>query len=246
MYFMFRNRGGTPNINPGGNKGNGGRGGYRAPHYSHYWNGRFIIIRYDMTFVKISIIISLLVLIIAACALVFGYKLPFEDPIGELKNNFLTAQLITLIASIGLVILAVYFTKSSKEHLIRYLRIIALLSFISIIVFFGVKINLDNEYNETTFASFYDEDESEDTYSQTLSFGLSGLKISTPKQVYVDQNMDAYTYFTIKNILYMVLQLVITILIFYFSIRLTNIENKKDKLSKDDKILFDDVQNVKY
>lgn len=58
--------------------------------------------------------------------------------------------------------------------------------------------------------------------------------------------MDAYTYFTIKTILYMVLQLVITILIFYFSIRLTNIENKKDKLSKDDKILFDDVQNVKY
>ena len=58
--------------------------------------------------------------------------------------------------------------------------------------------------------------------------------------------MDAYTNFTIKTILYMVLQLVITILIFYFSIRLTNIENKKDKLSKDDKILFDDVQNVKY
>ena len=151
-----------------------------------------------------------------------------------------------MIASIGLVILAVYFTKSSKEHLIRYLRIITLLSFISIIVFFGVKINLDNEYNETTFASFYDEDESKDTYSQTLSFGLSGLKISTPKQAYIDQNMDAYTYFTIKTILYMVLQLVITILIFYFSIRLTNIENKKDKLSKDDKILFDDVQNVKY
>lgn len=248
---MFRNRGEAPNINPGGNKGNGGHGrhgGYNAPHYSHYWNGRFFIINYDKSFIRGSIIATALVLIIALCALVFGNELPFKDPIASIKTNFLTAQLIAIISTIALVILAVYFTKSSKENLIRNLRIIALLSFISILVFLGIKVNLDSKYNEETFASYYDEYEAEEQEinSKQITFVLSGLKMSTPKQAYIDKSAEAYTRFTLKTVLYVILQFAIIILIFYFSIRLKNIENKKAQISKDDKVLFDDVQNVKY
>ena len=43
---MFRNRGEVPNINVGKGIDLGENEGYSAPHYSHYWNGRFIIIKY--------------------------------------------------------------------------------------------------------------------------------------------------------------------------------------------------------
>ena len=46
--------------------------------------------------------------------------------------------------------------------------------------------------------------------------------------------------------LYIFLQFLLVILILYFSFRIAHIEEKKAKLEKDDKVLFDDVQNVKF
>lgn len=243
---MFRNRGPIPDLNPKGNAD--GYKGFRAPHYRNYWNGRFIILRVDKSFVIISMTCAFIIFIIAFFALVFGFQLPFEDPIATVKENFLTAQFTAVALTIAIPILAVIFVKSSKEHLIMILRIISVLSFVSILVFLGIKANLDNKYNESKFESFYnqykDEDEKED--SKKVVVGLSGIKLTTSKQNYIDKSKEAYTNFTIKTVLYMVLQLILIAIIFYFSIRLTNIENKKEKLEKDDKVLFDDVQNVKY
>lgn len=243
---MFRNRGKTPNINTG--SGNNGPKGYSAPHYSHYWNGRFVIIRYDRSFVAISLIATAIILITAFCAYLFGYEVPFEDPITSVKSNFLTAQLVAIITTIALVILAVCFTKKSKGTLIRYLRIISVVSLLAIIVFWGVKYYLDTQYNEETFTTFYNEYEAEnnDENSKRLTYGLSSINISSPEQAYIKESTNAYTNFTIKVMLYIFLQFLLVILILYFSFRLAHIEEKKAKLEKDDKVLFDDVQNVKF
>ena len=83
---MFRNRGKLPNINNGGNNGN--NGGYNAPHYSHYWNGRFIVIRYDKTFIAIELIATFLILLVIFAVYLFAYPVTFEDQIAELKQTF--------------------------------------------------------------------------------------------------------------------------------------------------------------
>ena len=244
---MFRNRGEVPNINIGqeDNKSSG----YSAPHYSNYWNGRFIIVNYDKSFVAISLITTFIILVTGFCAYLFAYKLPFEDPIANVKNNFLTAQLIFLLVPIILTILAVFLTKSNKENLIKYLRIIAILSLISILILWGVKFNLDNKYNnENVFASYYDEYEGKnnDEDSKRITIGLSGINVSSPKQAYITKNKDAYTNFTIKTIIYIFLQFLAVIFILYFSFRIEHIEEKKGKLKKEDEVLFDEKQNVKF
>ena len=243
---MFRNRGITPNINAG--NGDNGPKGYSAPHYSNYWNGRFVIIHYDRSFVAISLIATAIILITAFCAYLFGYEVPFEDPIASVKSNFLTVQLVAIIATIALVSLAVFLTKSSKENLIKYLRIIAIVSLLSIIVFWGIKYYLDTQYNEDTFTTFYNEYEAEnnDENSKRLTYGLSSINISSPEQAYIKESTNAYTNFTIKVMLYILLQFLLVILILYFLFFLAHIEERKAKLKKDDKVLFDDVQNVKF
>ena len=244
---MFRNRGETPDINIG--QENDESSGYSAPHYSRYWNGRYFIVNYDKSFVAISLIMTFIILVTGFCAFLFAYKLTFEDPIANVKSNFLAAQLIFLLTHIILTILAVFLTKSNKENLIKYLRIISILSLISILILWGVKFNLDNKYNsENVFASYYDkyEGNNNDEDSKRITIGLSGINVSSPKQAYITKSQDAYTNFTIKTMIYIFLQFLTVIFILYFSFRIEHIEERKDKLKKENEVLFDTEQNVKF
>ena len=240
---MFRNRGKLPNINNDPNTG----GGYRVPHYRHYWNGNFIIIQYDLKFIAIEVIVSFIIILTVIAVYLSSYQTSFEDPIAEVKQNFLNAQSISIIAVLVVSGLVTFLTRSSKENLIRNLRIIALIYTLSIVVFLGVKIHLDNKYNnETTFGEFYEQYETQaNDNSKSLKFGLfSGISISDPKEAYINESMSAYTNFSTKVIIYMVIQFIIVAILFYLSSRLSRIEEKKQRLSKDDKILFDEEQNI--
>ena len=61
---MFRNRGSVPNINNIAPKN-----GYKAPHYSHYWNGNMIVVNYDKDYLLIEFISTLI--IIFYCSTIF-------------------------------------------------------------------------------------------------------------------------------------------------------------------------------
>lgn len=244
---MFRNRGGMPSINTDNNAEN--EGGYSAPHYSNYWNGRFFIIKYDKTCVAIEVIAVLLILLIVAITYIFTYKTWFEDPISTIKNNYLTAQLVSIIASLVLIGLATGLTKSSKENLIRNLKIIAIICSIVIIIFLVIKINMDKKYNQNTFGEFYESYEkikNNSKDSNKVKVGLTEIKILDSKGAYIEESTKAYTVFTIKTVLYMIIHVAIVVLTIYLSYRLATIEVKKQKLAKDDSVLYDDEQNVKY
>lgn len=244
---MFRNRGKLPNINNGGNNGN--NGGYNAPHYSHYWNGRFIVIRYDKTFIAIELIATFLILLVIFAVYLFAYPVTFEDQIAELKQTFLTGQLISIIISLVAVGIVTFFTRSSKENLIKNLRVVAILSILMIIMFFGIKLYIDSQYNENTFGEFYEKYENDNSNSKklnTVSIGLSGIKISSFKNSYIEKNVESYTNFSIKTMLYMIIHIIVVIIIFYLSYRLAENKRKKEKLEQDDAILYDEEENVKF
>lgn len=241
---MFRNREKVPDISTNSDK----NGGYSAPHYSHYWNGRFIIIQYDKTFVAIELIAILIILLTVAAVYLFAYQVSFEDPIATIKNNFLTVQLI----SIGISLVAtglVTFLAKSKETLIRNLRIVAIVSILIIVVFLGIKLYINSQYNEDTFGEFYEKYEQPNSNEKNLnkiSFGLSGIKVSSLKEAYIDESVDAYTNFSVKTMFYMIIHILVVIVIFYLSYRLSSIERKKEKISKDDEILYDEEENIKF
>lgn len=240
---MFRNRGELPNINVGNNNSNNG---YSVPHY---WNGRFVVIQYDKTFVAIELISTLIILLIVFAVYLFAYQISFEDPIAKMKRTFLTAQLISIGISLVATMLVTFLTKSSKEKLIKNLRVVAITSILMIIVFLGIKLYVDNKYNEDTFGEFYEQyeqpnDSSKD--SNKISLSLSGIKLSSLKEAYIEESVNAYTNFSVKAMLYMIIHILVVIVIFYLSYRLSAIERKKERLAKDDAILYDDEENIKF
>lgn len=247
---MFRNRGSLPNVGRGGGGkgGHGKTGGFGAPHYHHYWNGRFVVIQYDKNFLMLELIITLLVLAIAFAAYLYSYNPNFNDQIADLKNNFLTFQLICIVASIALLILFTFISKS-KESLIRNLKFVAILSIVAIICQVGIKISLDSNYNKETFANMYDQYESQgaekDNKQQVVVGIFSGVQISSVKNTYIQNCLTAYTTFKIKTILYIGLYVLIVFFMFYLIHRIKTIEDKKDKLEKDDNVVYDDEENVK-
>ena len=240
---MFRNRGEVPNIDIG--KGNE-NGGYSAPHYSHYWNGRFIIIQYDKTFIAMELISAFLIILIAVAVYLFAYQITFYDPIAEIKETFLTFQLISIIATVILAGLITILSKQ-KETLIKGLRLVGIISLLIVCIHLGLKINLDSQYNEETFGEFYETyEEQGNTSSKRVTIGLSGIKYLDNKEAYIEESVNAYTNFKIKTILYIVIYFIAICMIFYLAHRLANREEKKEELYKDDAVLFDEEENIKF
>ena len=72
------------------------------------------------------------------------------------------------------------------------------------------------------------------------------MKLQTEQQAYIESSMNSYNIFSIKSVIYMVLYIFLAMLIFYLAHRLAVIEDKKDEVTKNDDVLFDDEENVKF
>ena len=191
-----------------------------------------------------------LIIIFLTCAIsyILIYKPKIYDPIEEVKNIYLGAQLITMLISGTLFILAKAFSKS-KESLIKHLKIIILLSFVVIVVLTGMNITMNNSYNkEEYFAKTYQEEMfyEKNPNKQYLNFGMQGVQLLGEKETYINQNMEAYKYFKIKTVVSFCLQILIVILNVKTLFKVIKQEEKADRLNKDDKILYDEEENVKY
>ncbi len=241
---MFRNRGQIPNIDTNGGKIEG----YRPLYRSHYWWRRYII-KYDKTFVIMEIVSALLIFLIVLAVYLFAYPISFDDPLATMKNNFLTAQLIAIIGSLVMMVAVTFFTKS-KEKLIRNLRIVGLFSLTILIVLVLAKLNMDATYNkEEKFEEFYEQYEAKDNETQNsnkMDLKLSGMKLLNRKEAYKEESKNAYTNFSVKVMLYITVQMAIIAITFFLSHRVSARERKKEKLTKDDAILFDEEENIKY
>ena len=243
---MFRNRGEVPNIDIGQDNGNGG---YGVPHYSHYWRRYgyygYYIIHYDKTFIAMELISAFLIILIAVAVYLFAYQITFYDPIAETKTTFLTFQLISILATVILAGLITILSKH-KETIIKGLKLVGIMSLLIVLIHLGSKIYLDSQYNEETFGEFYETYEQGNTGSKRLTIGLSGIQYLDDKEAYIEESVNAYTNFKVKTILYMVIYCITICIIFYLAHRLENMEDKKEELYKDDAVLFDEEENIKF
>ena len=243
---MFRNRGEVPNIDIGQDNGNGG---YGVPHYSHYWRRYgyygYYIIHYDKTFIAMELISAFLIILIAVAVYLFAYQITFYDPIAETKTTFLTFQLISILATVILAGLITILSKQ-KETIIKGLKLVGIISLLIVLIHLGSKIYLDSQYNEETFGEFYETYEQGDTSSKRVTVGLSGIQYLDDKEAYIEESVNAYTNFKVKTILYMAIYFITICIIFYLAYRLANLEDKKEELHKDDAVLFDEEENIKF
>lgn len=243
---MFRDRGELPNNIK--NENDGMKMHFRMPFYEFYRNYDYYYIQYDEKFIAMELIAEFLFIAIIVAVYLFGYQISFEDPIAHVKKHFLIAQVVAIVISLIATGIVTFFIKSSKERLIKNLKIVAILSILAILIFIGIKLNLNKRYNENTFAEFYEQCEQPniDGNSNRLSVGILGAKVTTYKQDYIEKSKNAYNNFSIKSMLYLTIYVFVVIFIFYLSYRVSTIERKKQRLSKDDAILYDDEENVKF
>ena len=244
--MAFMGRGDMPSINSniGGNENDNFDGGYRH-HYGWYYR-RMYYIPLDNTYVIMQMIVTFIILIIGVIAYLFTHKSSIIDPIENTKSMFMNTYLVVLLILLAVVAIANFFSKT-KESLIKKLIIILVVSIVTMVAFLGIKLNYASTYNENKFEQLYSEQGiKESSNSSKLDIGIDGLSIKTEKEYYIDECMEMYNIFKIKTYVMLGLHLLLNALLIYQILKVTNIQEKKDRLSKDDLILFDEEQNVRF
>lgn len=116
------------------------------------------------------------------------------------------------------------------------------------LVFLGIKLHLDTTYTKEQFEQLYTGQnigEDSDTKSK-INMSLTGMSIKSEKEYYVDQCMKLYNIFKIKTYATLGLHLLLNILLIFQMQKVIKIHNKKIRMNKDDLILFDEEQNIRY
>lgn len=209
--------------------------------------GHIVVLRYyDKNYIKIQFISFIVMSIILFAAFIFTYSFPYFDPISQTKEIFLKAQITTsLISAIGVFLITIL-TKSTKKKLITRLIILGTLTLIVMIILMGFKLYMNNKYNnESNFSNFYEQFEPKDE-NEKIKLSINEFKFISAKENYINKSMNAYTVFSIKTTLCFMVLIFIIVGTYYFANRLSNFESKKERLAKDDLILYDKEENIKF
>ena len=247
--MAFMGRGSTPsignnNIGGAGNNNFNGHGYHRGPYFYRRF---YYYIPLDNTYVIMQMIVTFIILIVGGITFLATYKSTIIDPIENIKKLFINTHLI--ITVIFLAITFIINLSSKKESdLMKRLALMATVSIITMLVFLGIKLNLDATYTESVFEQFYTEQNINGGTNEKskIDIGITGMSIKTEKEYYIDECVKLYNIFKIKSYGSLGLHLLLNILLIYQVLKVQKIQNKKEKLDKDDLILFDEEQNIKF
>ena len=227
-----------------------GRGGFRNNKRCYYGGGLFRIYTYiplDNTYVIFQMIVTIIIFITAGITFLSTYKPSIIDPIENTKKILINTYILITLALLVLTILANYFSKD-KNALIKRLIVILSLSVITILVFLGIKANMDLTYTKNKFEQIYNQEYSGQTSNSEskIVVSIGEIKIKSEKEYYIDECVKAYNIFSIRMYGIIGLNVLLIILLIYQIPKVSRIQEKRDKLSKDDEILFDEEENVKF
>ena len=230
--------------------GRGGFGGFGNDKRRYYGSGLFRIYTYiplDNTYVIFQMIVTIIIFVTAGITFLSTYKPSIIDPIENTKKILINTYILITLALLVLTILANYFSKD-KNALIKRLIVILSLSVITILVFLGIKANMDSTYTKNKFEQIYNQEYSGQTSNSEskIVVSIGEIKIKTEKEYYIDECVKAYNIFSIRMYGIIGLNVLLIILLIYQIPKVSRIQEKRDKLSKDDEILFDEEENVKF
>ena len=140
-------------------------------------------------------------------------------------------------------ILANFFSKD-KKILIKRLAIILIIALLLILSIGIGKIYLDKTYTRNKFEQFYLQ--SNWNEEGRIDFGSAGFSIKSAKDYYIDESIKAYNVFTIKTYAIITMDLLLIVLILFQMYKLLKRQERKSKIEKDDVIVYDEEENVKF
>ena len=234
-----------------------GLGGRLRPDDNNRHNGRmyyrggllrmYYYIPLDNTYVIFQMIAAIIIFAVAGITFLTTYKPSVVDPLENTKRIIMNTYIIIILTLVVITILGNYFSKD-KNVLIKRLIAILSISIITILVFFGIKANLDSTYTENKFEQIYIQENGENTSDTKSKFdiGLAGVQMKTEKEYYIDECVKAYNLFYIRTYGIVALNVLLIFLLIYQITKVSKIQEKRDRISKDDAILFDEEENIKF
>ena len=250
--MAFMGRGNFPSVensDTGDNDFN--ENGHRFHSGPYFYRRFYYYVPLDNTYVIMQIIVTFIILIVGVLAFIITYKSTIIDPIENIKKLFINIHLIIIAIFLGLTFIINYSSKD-KSTLLKRLFIFSIISIITMIIFFGIKLGLDATYTKEKFKMFYSEQNIEDESSkndilkQKIDIGITGVSLKTEKEYYVDECLKLYGIFKTKAYGTLALHLLLNILLIYQVLKVSKLQEKKEKMNKDDAILFDEEQNIKF
>ena len=191
---------------------------------------------------RINVFMAILFALILFIFIIFFYKPKYIDFLEDIKNTFTIGMIIILGIIIISIILAVIFIKG-KRTLNNLLKILLFSNIILLVVFFYTSYVLDKTYNnEEVFGEFYDtklQEKTDEEYVDVLQTLLKQeIHMKTAREVFINENMTQFTYFKIRVYLIFILYVITIISNSYLILKLEREINIREKLDKDDKIIF--------
>ncbi len=213
-----------------------------------FFRGYYYKVSLDNTYVIMQMIMTFIIAIVAIISFVTTYKSDIVDPIESTKSMFMNTYLI-VIAVFLLLTFIINYSAKNEVSLIKRLIVFFMISVITMLAFFGVKLNLDKTYTETKFGQIFSEQNvgnSKDESKSVISIELLGVSMKTEREYYVDECVKLYNIFSVKTYSVLGMHLLLNILLVYQISKVSKIQGKKETMNKDDIILFDEEENVKF
>ena len=202
-------------------------------------------------FVIAQVISFVVIIIILALSYLYSYKSPIIDPIASLKSNVLNIHTISIFGLLVSTMLTNYFSKD-RNALIKRLFFILILAVLVLMISLVVKLDMNTKYTEEKFSQIYVEEYANkdsiirEDYKEDIMSVAFGSGLANNKEYFVKECVKLYNLFNIKTYILIGLNLLLIVLEVHQISKAIKLKKKKDEIDLENKVLFDDVQNVKY
>lgn len=238
--MAFLNRGSGPIGNNIVNKDQGDYAHFRVPFRRYYY------IPLDNTYVLMQMAITFIILIVGFITYIVGYKSNISDPITSTKKIYLNIY----FACIGILLIAVFvanFISKTESQLIEKLVIILIISFLILFIFIVIKLNYDYTYTREYFEQFCTNlSDSAENSKIKFSIGLKDMGIKSEKEYFLNECDKLYGIFKTKVYAIFGLHTLLNFLLIYEIIKVQKIGKNKERLNKDDIVVYDEEENIKF
>lgn len=248
--MAYMGRGGFSSFSGGldGRQENNNSDNYRQ-NIRRYYRGIFISMPYyiplDNSYVILQMIAAIIIFMVAGITFLTTYKPSVIDPLEDTKKIIMNTYIIIALLLVVSTVLANYFSKD-KNVLIKRLIAILSISILTILIFLGIKANMDSKYTEDKFEQIYILENGENNSKTKIDIGITGVQIKTEKEYYIDECVKAYNIFYLRMYGIVAINVLLIILLIYQISKVSKIQEKRDRISKDDEILFDEEENIKF
>lgn len=199
----------------------------------------------DNTYVLMQMIASFIILIVCVIAFLLKYESNIIDPIKDIKEIFINVHLI-VIGVFLLMNLMISFLSRKESKIVERLILLLIISFLFMLVFVLIRLDWDKTYTKNKFEQICEEQNYFEDGKLNSVIDFYTMSIKTEKEYYISECVNSYNLFKVRTYTLLGIHTLLNILLVCQILKLQKIQTKKQRLEKDEVILFDQEQNIRF